>query len=137
MYKILNIGYLLASFSLKLYRKIRRSKCYVERGYRIMKNTTKVAWATWMNHQSKLLRLFEQNVMHNDIGEYVKRWLKWVQSGVDIVLSEAIKGMPIMACPAVNFYELGHSSSKTTEIYTHITTKGFDNISSPLDDMNI
>lgn len=32
---------------------------------------------------------------------------------------------------------LGHSSSKTTEIYTHITTKGFDNISSPLDDMNI
>lgn len=32
---------------------------------------------------------------------------------------------------------LAHSSSKTTEIYTHITTKGFDNKSSPLDDMNI
>ena len=28
---------------------------------------------------------------------------------------------------------LGHSSSKTTEIYTHITTKGFDQIKSPLD----
>ncbi|MBL0326595.1 MAG: tyrosine-type recombinase/integrase [Cytophagaceae bacterium] len=28
---------------------------------------------------------------------------------------------------------LGHSSSKTTEIYTHITTKGFDQIVSPLD----
>ena len=28
---------------------------------------------------------------------------------------------------------LGHSSSKTTEVYTHITTKGFDQIQSPLD----
>lgn len=28
---------------------------------------------------------------------------------------------------------LGHSSSKTTEIYTHVTTKGFDQIKSPLD----
>jgi site-specific recombinase XerD len=32
---------------------------------------------------------------------------------------------------------LGHSSSKTTEIYTHITTKGFDQIKSPLDKLNI
>ena len=28
---------------------------------------------------------------------------------------------------------LGHASSKTTEIYRHITTKGFDQIKSPLD----
>ena len=28
---------------------------------------------------------------------------------------------------------LGHESSKTTDIYTHITTKGFDQIKSPLD----
>jgi integrase/recombinase XerD len=28
---------------------------------------------------------------------------------------------------------LGHESSKTTQIYTHITTKGFDQIKSPLD----
>jgi integrase/recombinase XerD len=28
---------------------------------------------------------------------------------------------------------LGHNSSKTTEIYTHITTKGFDRLTSPLD----
>jgi len=28
---------------------------------------------------------------------------------------------------------LGHESSKTTEVYTHITTKGFDQIISPLD----
>lgn len=32
---------------------------------------------------------------------------------------------------------LGHSSSKTTEIYTHITTKGFDQIKNPLDKLDI
>ena len=32
---------------------------------------------------------------------------------------------------------LGHSSSKTTEIYTHITTKGFDKIKSPMDGLDI
>ena len=32
---------------------------------------------------------------------------------------------------------LGHESSKTTEIYTHITTKGFDQIKSPLDHLDI
>ena len=32
---------------------------------------------------------------------------------------------------------LGHSSSKTTEIYTHVTTKGFDQIKSPLDQLDI
>jgi len=32
---------------------------------------------------------------------------------------------------------LGHSSSKTTEIYTHITKKGIDKIVSPIDNLNI
>jgi site-specific recombinase XerD len=32
---------------------------------------------------------------------------------------------------------LGHESTKTTEIYTHITTKGFDQIKSPLDKLDI
>ena len=32
---------------------------------------------------------------------------------------------------------LGHENSKTTEIYTHITTKGFDQIKSPLDNLDI
>lgn len=32
---------------------------------------------------------------------------------------------------------LGHNSSKTTEIYTHITKKGMDKIVSPLDNLNI
>ena len=32
---------------------------------------------------------------------------------------------------------LGHESSKTTEIYTHITTKGFDQIKNPLDQLDL
>ena len=32
---------------------------------------------------------------------------------------------------------MGHESSRTTEIYTHITTKGFDQIKSPLDNLAI
>lgn len=32
---------------------------------------------------------------------------------------------------------MGHESSKTTEIYTHITTKGFDQLKSPLDNLDI
>ncbi len=31
---------------------------------------------------------------------------------------------------------LGHNSSRTTEIYTHITHKGWEKIQSPLDKMN-
>jgi integrase/recombinase XerD len=30
---------------------------------------------------------------------------------------------------------LGHSSSKTTEIYTHVSTKSFQNVKSPFDDL--
>jgi len=32
---------------------------------------------------------------------------------------------------------LGHESSKTTEVYTHVTTKGFDQIKSPLDKLDL
>ncbi len=32
---------------------------------------------------------------------------------------------------------LGHSNSKTTEVYTHVTTKGMDQLKSPLDLLDI
>ncbi len=32
---------------------------------------------------------------------------------------------------------LGHANTKTTEIYTHVTTKGFENLKSPLDNLDI
>ena len=32
---------------------------------------------------------------------------------------------------------LGHSSTKTTEIYTHITTKGFEKLVSPLERLKL
>jgi site-specific recombinase XerD len=31
---------------------------------------------------------------------------------------------------------MGHESVKTTEIYTHVTTKGFDQIQNPLDGLD-
>jgi integrase/recombinase XerD len=33
--------------------------------------------------------------------------------------------------------QLGHESSKTTEIYTHNTTKGIEMIKSPIDNLDI
>ncbi|MBK9149373.1 MAG: tyrosine-type recombinase/integrase [Flavobacteriales bacterium] len=33
--------------------------------------------------------------------------------------------------------QLGHSSSKTTEIYTHVSTKALGKIRSPLDDLDL
>jgi len=32
---------------------------------------------------------------------------------------------------------LGHNSSKTTEIYTHVTKKGWDKIQSPIDNLEL
>jgi len=32
---------------------------------------------------------------------------------------------------------LGHSSSRTTEIYTHVSTKSLQNIKSPFDDLDL
>lgn len=32
---------------------------------------------------------------------------------------------------------LGHASTKTTEIYTHVTTKGMETIKSPLDNLEL
>ena len=32
---------------------------------------------------------------------------------------------------------LGYESSKTTEIYTHVTTRGWENLHSPLDNLDM
>ena len=32
---------------------------------------------------------------------------------------------------------LGHTNPKTTQIYTHITTKGLDQLKSPLDNLDL
>ena len=32
---------------------------------------------------------------------------------------------------------LGHENSKTTEIYTHVSSKSFDSITSPLDELDL
>ena len=42
-------------------------------------------------------------------------------------------GKPVRTIQAL----LDHNSSRTTEIYTHVTTKGFDKIRSPLDNLDI
>ena len=51
-----------------------------------------------------------------------KEWLFEGENGTDLRYIQSL---------------LGHSSSKTTEIYTHITTKGFEKIENPLDKLDI
>ena len=63
-------------------------------GYRIASkiiNGLSIAWKTWANHRVKLKQLYEQNVTEKRIAEYVKRWLIWVRSGVDIDLMGAVR----------------------------------------------
>ncbi|MCL1123195.1 hypothetical protein [Shewanella surugensis] len=46
---------------------------------------------TYINHSDKLLRLYEQNACETLIAEYVKHWLVWVRSGVEIDLKQVIE----------------------------------------------
>lgn len=76
-------------------------------GYRIGgrgKNGLAVSWPTWANHQSKLDQLYEQGASKESVGEYVKRWLRWVKSGVELDIAEAIKGLRVRDKRAVGFY---------------------------------
>lgn len=44
---------------------------------------------------------------------------------------------PLLSYATWNFQSLlGHENSKTTEVYTHVTTKGFNQIQSPLDKLD-
>ncbi len=54
-------------------------------GHRLKQGLT-LAWKTWANHQAKLHQLYEQGVSATDIGQYVKRWKRWVESGVEVCL---------------------------------------------------
>ena len=50
-----------------------------------------IAWQTWMNHLNKLQQLYEQHATMDCLAEYVKRWLIWLRSGVDIDLRRALE----------------------------------------------
>ena len=56
-------------------------------GYRFMPNRALTpAWATIAKHRSKLLWLYEQGASLQRVAEYVKRWVIWVNSGVNQVV---------------------------------------------------
>lgn len=63
-------------------------------GYRIkpnLENKLDLAWKTWANHFDKLKQLYEQGASKERIAKYVKHWLVWVRSGVEIDLIAVIK----------------------------------------------
>lgn len=65
-------------------------------GYRVANKTINglaIAWKTWANHQAKLKQLYEQDASDESIAGYVKRWLVWVRSGVEIDVARAIEGI--------------------------------------------
>ena len=104
-------------------------------------------------------------VLRKYIMEYKpKEWLfegvkgrQYSESSIGVIVKKAFKDAGIIKkasthtlrhCFATHLLEngtdiryiqalLGHESSKTTEIYTHITTKGFDQIVNPLDKLEI
>ncbi|MBJ7540071.1 hypothetical protein [Marinomonas transparens] len=63
-------------------------------GYRItaqIKEKVTLAWKTIANHIDKLQQLYEQGATQQRIAEYVKHWLQWARSGVEIELSKVIE----------------------------------------------
>jgi len=76
-------------------------------GYRIARKAMKglaIAWRTWCNHREKLNQLYEQGASQEDIGGYIKRWLCWVRSGVEIDLERVVGGFDIRVDEA-GFYK--------------------------------
>jgi site-specific recombinase XerD len=104
-------------------------------------------------------------VLRKYVAEYKpKQWLfegvkgeEYSQKGIQVILKKSVEKVGIKKRVSVHTLRhsfathlleagtdiryiqslLGHSSGKTTEIYTHITTKGFDQIVSPLDKLKI
>ena len=50
-----------------------------------------IAWKTWANHFSRIRQLYEQNASVECVAGYVKRWLVWVRSGVEIDLGKVVE----------------------------------------------
>jgi site-specific recombinase XerD len=65
-------------------------------------------------------KTFSKFHLANDLLKFFLR--NFLEAGVDIRYIQEL---------------LGHSSSKTTEIYTHVTNKHLQKIKSPLDNLNI
>jgi integrase/recombinase XerD len=79
--------------------------------------------------ESSLQKVFKHALLKSGIKKYVTLHslrhsfaTHLLESGTDIRYIQAL---------------LGHSSCKTTEIYTHVTRKGFENIRSPFDDLDL
>ena len=67
-------------------------------GYRVIKQSANnqktkltLAWKSLSNHLTKLQQLYEQGASFERIAKYVKHWLVWVRSGVEIDLTTVIK----------------------------------------------
>ncbi|RBO81906.1 reverse transcriptase/maturase family protein [Marinomonas aquiplantarum] len=63
-------------------------------GYRItpaIKEKVTLAWKTIANHIGRLQQLYEQGATETRIAEYVKHWLQWARSGVEIDLQQVLE----------------------------------------------
>jgi len=55
------------------------------------KDKVSLAWKTIANHIDKLQQLYQQGAKESRIAEYVKHWLQWVRSGVEIDLDDVLR----------------------------------------------
>ncbi|HMI64947.1 MAG TPA: tyrosine-type recombinase/integrase [Cyclobacteriaceae bacterium] len=83
----------------------------------------------WMYSESSLQKVFAQALARSDISKPVTLHslrhsfaTHFLERGIDLRYIQAL---------------LGHSSGRTTEIYTHLTRRGFDQIRSPLDNLDL